>query len=239
MTINDINRQVCLLSRDQEYTFRNSANRNEFKFVKRDASTHALHFVRIQGDKQSQVTVSERNLAKIAAKVRAYVPFQIDVIVGASGNWRSLFESALAYTPQFYACMLNNQRHLIWAPDHPHALNVLCEADAAMLQVFAKQSRFYDFQYFICNCYPFSDCYEHFKNGLTELLRIFRRFNANLRSVYDISDVDQLESLINTAEDECSQDFHAPLPTNAHFSLFDVAQAYLNFLTAKNYFAFY
>lgn len=239
MTINDIYRQVCLLSKDHIYTFRNESNHNVFKYVGRDPRTHALHFVRIQGERQSQVTVSERNLAKIAEKVRPYVPFQIDVIVGASGNWRSLFESALAYTPQFWACMQNKQRHLIWAPEHPHDLNLLYEADEAMLQVFAKQSRFYDFQYFIDNCYPYANCYEHFKKGLTELLSVFRQFNPDIRSIYDISDVEQIRSLIETAESNCYQIFHTPLPTNNHFCLFDVAQSYLKFLTAKNYFAFY
>ena len=239
MTINDLTRQISQLSRDQEYSFCNTNNHNTFKYVRRDNTTHALHFVRIQDGETSQVTVSERNLEKIANKVRAYVPFQIDVIVGASGNWRSLFESALAYTPQFYACKINRQRHLIWAPDHPHDLNTLCNADENLLIVFKKQSRFYDFQYFIDSCYPFDNCYEDFKNGLTDLLRLIRGVDESIFSVYDIADKDKMTDIINRIDSHSYVDFHTPISNNPHFCLYDIAKAYRNFLNAKDYFAFY
>ncbi len=239
MTINDLFKQINLLSKEKTYTFRNKSNRNEFKYVKRDINKHALYFLRVQGERTSLVSVSERNLLKIAEKVRPYVPFQIDVIVGASGNWRSLFESALAYTPQFYACTLNNQRHLIWAPEHPHELNVLSEADVATLKVFSKQSRYNDFKYYMDNCYAFDNCYELFKNGLTTLLTIFRQYDSELYSIYDISEVDRLKELINKAETLASQNFHAPLHENKSFCLYDIAIAYQKFLVAKKYFAYY
>lgn len=239
MKISDLFKQINLLSKEIDYSFRNDKNPNSFKYIKRDGNTNALHFVRIQNGRGSNVTVSARNLTKIANKVRAYVPFQIDVIVGASGNWRSLFESALAYTPQFYICMLNGQRHLVWAPEHPHELNELTDVKDDLLAVFEKQSRYYDYQYFIENCYPYSGVLEDFKSGIVDLLSLFRRFDDNIFSVYDISDSEQMKSLINMAEQQIHTDFHNSLRSNIHFSLYDVAQSYLKFLVAKQYFAFY
>lgn len=239
MQIKDLIQQITLLSKNKEYAFCNRNNKNTFQFIKHDRNTHALVFMRIQESRMDKVSVSEMNLQKIANKVRPYIPFQIDVIVGASGNWRSLFESALAYTPEFYQCKINRQRHLIWAPKHPHELGITNETSNDLLKVFDKQSRFYDFQYFIENCYPFSGCYENFCVGMTSLLKIFRRFNDDIYSVYDISEIEKLEELIHKAEENHFVEFHAPLPFDSHFCLYDISQAYLKFLNAKQYFAYY
>lgn len=73
MTITEIFKQINFLSKDKEYAFRNDANRNTFKYTKRDSKTNALHFIRIKGGAESKVTISERNLIKIANKVRPYI----------------------------------------------------------------------------------------------------------------------------------------------------------------------
>lgn len=239
MTITEIFKQINFLSKDKEYAFWNGANRNTFKYTKRDSKTNALHFIRIKGGAESKVTISERNLIKIANKVRPYIPFQIDVIVGASGNWRSLFESALLYTPQFYACSIDGQRHLIWAPEHEHELDVLVTANTELQLTFAKQSRFYDFQYYMDNCYAFENCYPVFINNINDLLRLFRKHNTNLYSIYDISDFEQIQTLIELSNEHDYQIFHTPLSEDRNFCLFDIAQAYKKFLLAKKYFAYY
>ena len=239
MTVNDIYRQIALLSKEKEYTFRNNSNRNTFRFVKKNNATQALHFVRISNGETSNVTVSDMNLKKIASKVRPYIPFQIDVIVGASGNWRSLFESALAYTPQFYACVINRQRHLVWAPEHQHEQDVLCVADDDLLKLFSKQSRFYDFRYFIDNCYPFDNCYEDFNYAFNDLLKIFRHIGKEIYSIYDISEATEISELIDKSEEYSYQALHSSIKTNSNFSLYDIAISYKKFLLAKQYFANY
>lgn len=237
MTINDLYTQINQLSKSVGYSFRNTANRNSFRYVGRRGKS--LQFIRIQASGESNVTVSERNLQKIANKVRPYVPFQIDVIVGASGNWRSLFESALAHTPQFYLCMINAQRHLIWAPEHPHEVGHLTNVTNTLLTVFNKHSRFIDFKYFMENCYPYESCYEDFKNGLSEFLRIARKIDDTIQSIYDIGSIDTMSELINSIEEKYVAAFHKALISNSHFAVCDVARAYLMFLKAKDYFAFY
>lgn len=60
-------------------------------------------------------------------------PFNVDRILGASYNTRSVFETLLALTPQFYTCypgrienmggnvkIKNGQKHLLWLPQKPH-----------------------------------------------------------------------------------------------------------------------
>lgn len=237
MTINDLITQVNRLSKVQSYAFRNKSNHNTFMYVGRLGQS--LKFLRIQDEKKTDVTVSERNLQKIVNKVRAYVPFQIDVIVGASGNWRSLFESALAYTPQFYLCMKDGQRHLIWAPQYPHKPNVLTSATAENLVAFNKCSRLNDFEFFMENCYPISGCYDDFRNALGELLRIIRLYDFSIKSVFDIGDAAYFNELINKMDSGSHSELQKPMSNNHNFSLYDAAKAYLMFLNAKDYFAFY
>lgn len=237
MTINDLYTQINQLSKSVEYAFRNNANQNTFKYEGRHGKN--LRFLRIQLKGESRVTVTERNLKKIASKVRPYVPFQIDVIVGASGNWRSLFESALAYTPFFYMCMINGQRYLIWAPEHPHQIGVLTEVNDELLKVFNKHSRIIDFRFYMEQCYPFEHCYNDFKNGLSELLRLVRNQDDTIGSLYDVDDIEQMNNIILCLDQNSYPEFHQALSSNHQFSLYDVARAYLMFLKAKDYFAFY
>lgn len=67
-------------------------------------------------------TVSHVNLDRIIPNIYELVPFSIDSLVNASGNWRSGFESLLAHTSEFYTCKINNQKHLVWVPEEKHAI---------------------------------------------------------------------------------------------------------------------
>lgn len=246
MKVSEIIGQIQQLKRGQEYSFQNKINKNTFRYVKKALKPQtALIFERIQFDKEtgkfktSRVSVTERNLQKLASRIRPYVPFQIDVIVGASGNWRSLFESALAYTPNFYACLIGGQRHLVWAPEHPHELNTLTIATQSELKIFEKQSRFYDYKFFVENCYPYSEKYEDFKLGIVRLLTMFRGLGLDVNSLYEISSPEIIGEYIRTADSEIYSKFHESLPSTPNFSLADVAKSYRMFLLAKQYFAYY
>jgi type II restriction enzyme len=87
--------------------------------------------------KAKEESLSIALLWRIANAVSAGIPFNIERIVGASYNGRSVLESLLAHSPQFYFCYpgrieINNSttgikkghKHLIWNPDHPHAVGV-------------------------------------------------------------------------------------------------------------------
>lgn len=50
------------------------------------------------------------------------VPFSVDSIFNGSGSGRSTWEAILANTSEFYTCKVENQKHLIWIPDSPHAI---------------------------------------------------------------------------------------------------------------------
>jgi hypothetical protein len=85
-------------------------------------------------------TISTEMIWRIANAISVGQPFNIDRILGASFNTRSLLETLLAYTPQFYFCypgriesiagkskIKRGHKHLIWLPDKPHRPGILEE----------------------------------------------------------------------------------------------------------------
>lgn len=90
-------------------------------------TNHSFKYFSKGEDIAEKRSVTESNMNKILNAVSDLVPFSIDAIVNASGNWRAGFESILAYTSEFYTCKINNQKHLVWAPATPHEIGILCE----------------------------------------------------------------------------------------------------------------
>ena len=69
-------------------------------------------------------------------------PINIDRVMGGSYNTRSVLETLLAYTPQFYVCnpgrieniaersvIKHGHKHLAWFPNEPHELGVIVTKD--------------------------------------------------------------------------------------------------------------
>jgi type II restriction enzyme len=86
------------------------------------------------------VTISSSMLWRVANAIEEGLPFQIDRIVGASYNARSLLEALLARTPEFYVCRPGRihrrggvetveagHKHLIWLPKTPHQSGIAVE----------------------------------------------------------------------------------------------------------------
>jgi type II restriction enzyme len=80
-----------------------------------------------------QVSISANLLWRVANAIEPNVPFNIDRVVAASYNSRSVVEALLAHTPQFHMCkperitlfestqdIRPGHKHLIWKPDAPH-----------------------------------------------------------------------------------------------------------------------
>lgn len=83
---------------------------------------------------------------RIANAIRQGVPVNIDRVVGASYNTRSVLETLLAHTPQFYYCypgrihldslrprIMPGHKHLIFMPDQPHPRGVLSEMQTELV----------------------------------------------------------------------------------------------------------
>lgn len=86
------------------------------------------------------VSISRHMIWRIANALREGEPINFDRVLGASYNTRSVLESLLAHTPQFYWCtpgrieivnssseIQRGHKHLIWLPSEPHEPAMLVE----------------------------------------------------------------------------------------------------------------
>ena len=91
---------------------------------------------------KKQVTISSQMLWRLANAIQANQPINADRTLGASYNTRSVLESLLAHTPQFYYCypgriesinsktkIKEGHKHLLWRPDSPHENGKAIKAD--------------------------------------------------------------------------------------------------------------
>lgn len=235
--INDIYRAVNSLAKNTLYTFANVSNKNTFSLIHAD-KTKGILFHRFNNDGIQKVVVTIRNLQKLCDKIRPYVPFSIDVVVGASGNWRSLFESALALTPNFFLCYINSQRRLIYAPDHTHALGDYEILTPQKFSEFSKQSHFYDYKFFIDNCYPLEGCLQSFLNAFVRMPRIIRNVEPDFTSLFDYDDPSYITSIFERLNTEYSAEMSESI-SGCNVSFSDVLKSYILFLNAKNNYSFY
>ena len=99
-------------------------------------------------------SISRGALWRIANATSEGEPFNVDRIFGGSYNWRSVLETLLALTPQFYTCnpgrieniggkvsIKNGQKHLLWLPQTPHEngkIEFMETHDMAISEVPAK-----------------------------------------------------------------------------------------------------
>ena len=83
-------------------------------------------------------SISSEMIWRVANAISEKEPINLDRILGASYNTRSVLETLIALTPEFYYCypgrikdvdghssIEKGHKHLIWLPDAPHELGRL------------------------------------------------------------------------------------------------------------------
>jgi len=91
-------------------------------------------------------TISSEMLWRVANSFTPGQPINFDRVLGASYNTRSVLESLIAYTPEFYYCypgrienkgshsaVKHGHKHIMWKPMQPHELGLLVEADTEIV----------------------------------------------------------------------------------------------------------
>ena len=85
-------------------------------------------------------SISSEMIWRIANAINQGEPINFDRILGGSYNTRSVLETLMALTPEFYYCypgrikdidghseIEHGHKHLIWLPEEPHKQGILCE----------------------------------------------------------------------------------------------------------------
>lgn len=109
-------------------------------------------------NKQSPCFFTEDNLQTIADSVFENKPFVIDKIFNNGGNTRSVWESILANTSEFYKCMVQKNKNLVWVPTKKGKAGIVEEMTLAEIPVSESRETNNtrnireEFSYFLSSC---------------------------------------------------------------------------------------
>ncbi len=103
-------------------------------------------------------TISSEMIWRVANAIEPNVPINLDRVLGASYNSRSVLEALLAHTSEFYYCYpgrvesMGNRttfkaghKHLLWAPTSPHQIGMIQEIKTdRVISELPTQSVYYE-----------------------------------------------------------------------------------------------
>jgi type II restriction enzyme len=146
ITAANIISEIDHLNKNVYYNYIDHSNRNVIKIVRIERPEGPIYIRRgkftagANVNTAREISISANMIWRVANAIQEDIPVNIDRIVGASYNTRSVLESLLAYTPAFYLTypgrIENNvstskikagHKHLIWMPTNPHKEGVLKE----------------------------------------------------------------------------------------------------------------
>ena len=136
-TANDICRAINTLDKTQYYGYLDAKNRGEIKIVSVKMPEGPIVIQRRKSSASpfgENVSLSSQMLWRTANALNSGIPVNLDRVLGASYNTRSVLESLLAHTPEIYTCLPGRiesiqghetiergHKHIILS-DEPHAL---------------------------------------------------------------------------------------------------------------------
>jgi len=108
ITASNIINEIDRLNKNVFYNYIDPANRGVIKIVRVERPEGPIYIKRgnfLSGGNVSnakEVSISVNMIWRVANAIQEDIPINIDRIVGASYNTRSVLESLLAHTPAFY-----------------------------------------------------------------------------------------------------------------------------------------
>ena len=134
---------ISQLDRNKTYNYINPKNHGLIKVVRIDSREGPIIIKRWDPSKKQtykdteEESISSNLLWRVANAVQEDMPINIDRILGASYNTRSVLESLLAYTPEFHitfpgrieivgssSVIKSGHKHLLWLPNQPHTQGI-------------------------------------------------------------------------------------------------------------------
>lgn len=137
---------ISNLPKNRLYDYVNESNGGKIQIVAIQAPEGPIRIKRFNPkkgespEKAKTQSISSQMLWRLANAIQEDSPINLDRVFGASYNTRSVIESLLAHTPQFYWCQLDRlevintkqnikkgHKHLIYLPNSPHENGILSE----------------------------------------------------------------------------------------------------------------
>lgn len=149
LTVRNIVTAIAQLPRRQAYNYINPRTKGVIEIVNATLPEGPITIKRYNpsaGETSVSATETSISTQMIQRIANAFVPNQpinFDSVLGASYNTRSVLESLMAHTPQFYFCypgrvdnrnmdsakVSRGHKYLMWVPDRPHRLGTIEEIE--------------------------------------------------------------------------------------------------------------
>lgn len=144
------------LPKNRSYNYINPKTRGLIQIIRVELPAGPIIIKRCNPDKgetflrAKEVSISTEMIWRVANAFYEGQPINVDRILGASYNTRSVLESLIAYAPQFFYCypgriadiagqttIEKGHKHLIWLPGEPHKAGELSElkTDVAISEI--------------------------------------------------------------------------------------------------------
>lgn len=165
ITAYNIAKAISCLPKNKDYNYIVKSNPGKIRVVDVEMPSGPIHIKRWNPAKGESPTsakiesISSEMIWRIANAVSENEPFNFDRILGASYNTRSVLESLMAHSPEFYYCypgrikdvdgrtsIESGHKHLLWLPNEPHDNGLLVERDIKGMAIseIPTQSVVYD-----------------------------------------------------------------------------------------------
>ena len=147
LTAYDIVKAINLLPQDRAYHYVNPKTRGQIHIVRVDLPEGPVVIKRYnpaEGETlgaAKEESISTQMIWRVTNAFRSGQPTNFDRVLGGSYNTRSVLESLIAHTAEFYFCypgriedlngsarVKHGHKHLIWLPEQPHKPGVMEEA---------------------------------------------------------------------------------------------------------------
>ena len=160
-TAQDLVAWINQLPKNRSYHYINPKNKGQIEIVRADLPEGPIIIKRYNpseggsSKKAKEESISTQLLWRVANAIQEDVPVNLDRVLGASYNTRSVLETLLAHTPQFYTAypgrieyinssskIKKGHKHLLWLPNAPHKTGVIDEikTDKIIAEIPSQQA---------------------------------------------------------------------------------------------------
>lgn len=152
LTASNIVSFINQLPKDRDYNYINPKNKGLIRIIRVDLPEGPIVIKRYNPAKgetivnEPEETMSAQMIWRIANAFAEGQPINFDRILGGSYNTRSVLESLIAHTPQFYFCypgrvkdinghtsVEHGHKHILWKPNEPHDNGILVQAETQVI----------------------------------------------------------------------------------------------------------
>lgn len=136
LTASNIVKAIASLPTDQWFEYINPKNKGKVKVVSVTKPEGPIIIKR--ADSKKNESISSKMIWRLANAMQPDIPVNVDRVFAGSYNTRSVLETLLAHTPEFYWCtpgrielenstqeIKSGHKHIVWRPNSLHKNGVL------------------------------------------------------------------------------------------------------------------